>query len=218
MAKIKIDPEWDNLAKEAAQARNAGVTYGVFEGRRYAKEQERILERERRYAEYKARKERERRARRAAKKAQAEREAREKAGTVCLAGAEERAGTADSKEEPAERKTPKGEPGENPRKCLGCGKVLTGNQRKYCSVRCEYLVHQEERKMARKKNTGRTTRGQGGNARYAGRCWRPGRSFTVRRAAPGRRGTGGGGKRKAERKEMRGWRKHGESGWWRMKT
>ena len=53
---------------------------------------------ERRYAEYKARKERERWARRAAKKAQAEREAREKAGTVCLAGAEERAGTADSKE------------------------------------------------------------------------------------------------------------------------
>lgn len=151
MEKIKIDPEWDNLAKEAAEARNAGVTYGVFEGRRYAREQEKILEKERRYAEYKARKERERWARRAAKKAQAEREAREKAGTVCLAGAEERAGTADSKEEPAARKTPKGEPGENPRKCLGCGKVLTGNQRKYCSVRCEYLVHQEERKKARKE-------------------------------------------------------------------
>ena len=69
-----------------------------------------------------------------------------------------------------------------------------------------------------KKNTGRITRGQGGNARYAARCWRPGRRNTVRRAAPGRRGTGGGGKRKAERKEMRGWRKHGEFGWWRMKT
>ena len=151
MAKIKIDPEWDNLAKKAAQARNAGLTYGVFEGRRYAKEQERILERERRYAEYKARKERERRARRAAKKAQAEREAREKAGTVCLAGAEERARTADDKAEPAAPETPQGGTGEILRKCLGCGKVLTGNQRKYCSVRCEYLVHQEERKTARKE-------------------------------------------------------------------
>lgn len=151
MAKIKIDPEWDNLAQEAAQARNAGLTYGVFEGRRYAKEQERILEKERRFAEYKARKERERRFRRAAKKAQAEREAREKAGTVCLAGVEEKAGTADSRPAAAAAGTPQGKPGENPRKCLGCGKVLTGNQRKYCSVRCEYLVHQEERKMARKE-------------------------------------------------------------------
>lgn len=151
MAKIKIDPEWDNLAKEAAEARNAGVTYGVFEGRRYAKEQERILERERRFAEYKARKERERRARRAAKKAQAEREAREEAGTVCLAGVEEKACAAGGKAAPAAPETPQGKPGENPRKCLGCGKVLTGNQRKYCSVRCEYLVHQEERKTARKE-------------------------------------------------------------------
>lgn len=151
MAKIKIDPEWDNLAQEAAQARNAGLTYGVFEGRRYAKEQERILEKERRFAEYKARKERERRFRRAAKKAQAEREAREKAGTVCLAGVEEKAGTADSRPAAAAAGTPQGKPGENPRKCLGCGKVLTGNQRKYCSVRCEYLVHQEERKLARKE-------------------------------------------------------------------
>lgn len=151
MAKIKIDPEWDNLAKEAAQARNAGVTYGVFEGRRYAREQEKILEKERRYTEYKARKERERRARRAARKAQAEREAREKAGTVCLAGVEERAGTPDSRPAAAAPGTPHGKPGENPRKCLGCGKGLTGNQRKYCSARCEYLVHQEERKKARKE-------------------------------------------------------------------
>lgn len=151
MEKIKIDPEWDNLAKEAAEARNAGVTYGVFEGRRYAREQEKILEKERRYAEYKARKERERRFRRAAKKAQTEREAREKAGTVCLAGAEEGAGAADGKAEPAAPETSQGGTGGILRKCMGCGKVLTGNQRKYCSVRCEYLVHQEERKKARKE-------------------------------------------------------------------
>ena len=151
MEKIKIDPEWDNLVKEAARARNAGVTYGVFKGRQYAREQEKILEKERRYAEYKARKERERRFRRAAKKAQTEREAREKAGTVCLAGVEEKAGAADGRAESAAPETPQGKMGENLRKCLGCGKVLTGNQRKYCSVRCEYLVHQEERKTARKE-------------------------------------------------------------------
>lgn len=151
MEKIKIDPEWDNLAKEAARARNAGVTYGVYKGRQYAREQEKILEKERRYAEYKARKERERWARRAAKKAQTEREAREKAGTVCLAGVEEKAGVADGRAESAAPETSQGGTGGILRKCMGCGKVLTGNQRKYCSVRCEYLVHQEERKKARKE-------------------------------------------------------------------
>jgi len=33
--KIKINPKWDRLTREAAEARNAGMTYGKYKAMRY---------------------------------------------------------------------------------------------------------------------------------------------------------------------------------------
>ena len=39
--KIAIDPNWDGLTQDAAQARNAGVSYGKWKAKQWEKERRR---------------------------------------------------------------------------------------------------------------------------------------------------------------------------------
>ena len=164
--KIKIRPEWDQLTKDAAAARNAGMHYGDFVGARYAKQIERELERERRYAKYKREKEARRRERREKRKAEQRRGDDTPPPTAwapplsgeALGGTDLLGRGGDREPVPhlisqgyALPASPEGKlPKENGRKCLGCGKALVGRQRVYCSKRCEYLRNQD--KIRQKRN------------------------------------------------------------------
>lgn len=72
MGKIQIDPKWDRLAREAAEARNLGMRYGSYKARQYELEVKLHAEQERRYQQYLAKKEAEKEA-----KIQEKRKARE---------------------------------------------------------------------------------------------------------------------------------------------
>lgn len=62
--KIQIRGDWDLLAQEAAQAKNAEMAYGAWKARQFQKDQAEIAQKELQYQAYKLKKERERKERR----------------------------------------------------------------------------------------------------------------------------------------------------------
>lgn len=137
--RIQIREEWDRLTKEAARAKNAGITYGAWKARQYQKEQEEIARKEREFRAYKQRKERERQERR-----EQRRKARE--------GAQEKKKVSFQPDD-VEEGTGGG------LKCVQCGRPLPGRQKLYCCKRCEYIYNAEKLKRDRIQRHNREKQG-----------------------------------------------------------
>lgn len=133
--RIQIREEWDRLTKEAARAKNAGITYGAWKARQYQKEQEEIARKEREFRAYKQRKERERQERREQRRKAREDEQKRKAAPCHIPIQPE---GMDAVQAP-----------ENGLKCVQCGSSLRGHQKLYCCQRCEYIYNSEKLKRDR---------------------------------------------------------------------
>lgn len=152
MGKIIIRPGWDRLAREAAEARNAGLHYGDYKGAQYALDQARREARERVFQAYLEKKEAAKEARRVRKQAALKEKERETPKPTCKECGKELSWSAGefcsrecwlkyNQEELAEKARQRRAEARKKRRaglsCIWCGKdIAETGRRLYCSEEC----------------------------------------------------------------------------------